>query len=311
MQQYLRIKGEHPDILLFYRMGDFYEVFYDDADKASRLLDITLTSRGQSGGAPVKMASRALARAVPGEAGSGESVASAGTSAGPARQGPRWRRSRIVTPGTLTGWPRWTTSAKHPLRLQGKSTFGLAWLSPVSARYARRSRARHWSRLKHISGRGAQRVPAGGFCVTASKGISILEAGPPSSWRGERARLQDRRSPRRLRAPPTAAAKTRASAARRRDRRACNEHLRQTLQPSQLGITGPAPRGTAHPSPRRLTPPAWAAGCCGTGCTSAARSESPGRPAPGGRGAGSEVVRRPESAAWFLRRRAHYRPNRA
>ena len=48
MQQYLRIKGEHPDILVFYRMGDFYELFYDDAEKASRLLDITLTSRGVS-----------------------------------------------------------------------------------------------------------------------------------------------------------------------------------------------------------------------------------------------------------------------
>jgi DNA mismatch repair ATPase MutS len=45
MQQYLRIKGEHPDILVFYRMGDFYELFYDDAEKASRLLDIALTSK--------------------------------------------------------------------------------------------------------------------------------------------------------------------------------------------------------------------------------------------------------------------------
>jgi DNA mismatch repair protein MutS len=56
MQQYLRIKAEHPDILLFYRMGDFYELFYDDAERASRLLDLTLTARGQSAGAPVKMA---------------------------------------------------------------------------------------------------------------------------------------------------------------------------------------------------------------------------------------------------------------
>ena len=46
MQQYLRIKGEHPDILVFYRMGDFYELFYDDAEKASRLIDLTLTQRG-------------------------------------------------------------------------------------------------------------------------------------------------------------------------------------------------------------------------------------------------------------------------
>jgi len=56
MQQYLRIKAEHPDILLFYRMGDFYELFYDDARKAARLLDISLTARGQSAGEPIPMA---------------------------------------------------------------------------------------------------------------------------------------------------------------------------------------------------------------------------------------------------------------
>ena len=56
MQQYLRIKAEHPDMLLFYRMGDFYELFYDDAERAARLLDITLTRRGESAGEPIKMA---------------------------------------------------------------------------------------------------------------------------------------------------------------------------------------------------------------------------------------------------------------
>ena len=56
MRQYLRIKSSHPDILLCYRMGDFYELFYEDAEKASRLLDITLTARGQSAGQPVPMA---------------------------------------------------------------------------------------------------------------------------------------------------------------------------------------------------------------------------------------------------------------
>jgi DNA mismatch repair protein MutS len=55
MQQFLRIKGEHPDILLFYRMGDFYEMFFDDARKAAKLLDITLTARGQSAGEPIPM----------------------------------------------------------------------------------------------------------------------------------------------------------------------------------------------------------------------------------------------------------------
>ncbi len=55
MQQYLRIKGEYPDTLVFYRMGDFYELFYEDARKAARLLDITLTKRGQSNGEPIPM----------------------------------------------------------------------------------------------------------------------------------------------------------------------------------------------------------------------------------------------------------------
>src|SRR3990167_6816745 len=56
MQQYLRIKSQHPNALLFYRMGDFYELFYDDAQKAARILDITLTARGQSAGKPIPMA---------------------------------------------------------------------------------------------------------------------------------------------------------------------------------------------------------------------------------------------------------------
>ena len=56
MQQYLRIKAEHPDTLLFYRMGDFYELFYEDARRAAALLDITLTARGQSAGEPIPMA---------------------------------------------------------------------------------------------------------------------------------------------------------------------------------------------------------------------------------------------------------------
>ena len=62
MAQYLGLKAEYPDTLLFYRMGDFYELFYADAEKAVRLLNITLTQRGQSGGAPVVMASMMMAR---------------------------------------------------------------------------------------------------------------------------------------------------------------------------------------------------------------------------------------------------------
>src|SRR5213593_4708445 len=78
MQQYLRIKAEHPDKLVFYRMGDFYEMFYADAVRAAKLLDITLTQRGASAGAPIPMAGvpfhaveQYLARLVK----SGESVA--------------------------------------------------------------------------------------------------------------------------------------------------------------------------------------------------------------------------------------------
>ena len=56
MQQYWRIKADHPETLVFYRMGDFYELFYDDARRGHRLLDITLTARGASAGEPIPMA---------------------------------------------------------------------------------------------------------------------------------------------------------------------------------------------------------------------------------------------------------------
>src|ERR1700692_4587831 len=62
MQQYLRIKAQHPDVLLFYRMGDFYEMFYDDARRAAELLDIALTQRGASAGAPIPMAGVAVVK---------------------------------------------------------------------------------------------------------------------------------------------------------------------------------------------------------------------------------------------------------
>jgi DNA mismatch repair protein MutS len=107
MQQFLRIKAEHPDTLLFYRMGDFYELFYDDAKKASQILDITLTSRGQSAGVPIAMAG------IPYHAAEsylakllrhGESVAICEQIGDPATsKGPVERKVvRIVTPGTVT-----------------------------------------------------------------------------------------------------------------------------------------------------------------------------------------------------------------
>ena len=139
MQQYLRIKGEHPDILVFYRMGDFYELFYDDAEKGARLLDLTLTSRGASAGAPVKMAGvpvhsveQYLAKLVK----LGQSVAIAEQIGDPATsKGPVDRQvTRIVTPGTLTDSELLDEKADNVLLAlsRDKSTVGLAWLSLAS-----------------------------------------------------------------------------------------------------------------------------------------------------------------------------------
>ena len=139
MQQYLRIKGQHPDILVFYRMGDFYELFYDDAEKASRLLDLTLTQRGASAGAPVKMAGvpvhsveQYLAKLVK----MGESVAIAEQLGDPATsKGPVDRQvTRIVTPGTLTDSELLDDKSENILLslYRDKATAGLAWLSLAS-----------------------------------------------------------------------------------------------------------------------------------------------------------------------------------
>lgn len=107
MRQYLRIKSEHPDLLLFYRMGDFYELFFDDAKRAAALLNITLTSRGKSGGKAIPMAG------VPYHAAEnylakllrlGESVAICEQVGDPkTSKGPVAREvSRIITPGTVS-----------------------------------------------------------------------------------------------------------------------------------------------------------------------------------------------------------------
>ena len=107
MQQYLRLKAEHADALLLFRMGDFYEVFFEDAEKAARLLDITLTRRGQSGGQPIPMAGvpyHALDQYLGRLLKAGESAAIAEQIGDPAAsKGPVERKVvRIVTPGTVT-----------------------------------------------------------------------------------------------------------------------------------------------------------------------------------------------------------------
>ena len=107
MAQYWALKADFPNTLLFYRMGDFYEMFYADAEKAARLLDITLTQRGQSAGQPVVMAGvpfHAMEGYLAKLIRHGESVAiceqvgEVGASKGPVER----KVVRVVTPGTLT-----------------------------------------------------------------------------------------------------------------------------------------------------------------------------------------------------------------
>ena len=107
MQQYLKLKAQHPDILLFYRMGDFYELFYDDAKRASQLLDISLTKRGASAGEPIPMAGiphHAVENYLAKLVNQGESVAICEQIGDPATtKGPVERKVvRIVTPGTIS-----------------------------------------------------------------------------------------------------------------------------------------------------------------------------------------------------------------
>ena len=142
MQQYLRIKAEHPGLLLFYRMGDFYELFYDDARRASALLGITLTARGKSAGESIPMAGvpyhaaeQYLARLVR----AGESVAlceqigDAATSRGPVER----QVVRVITPGTLTDDALLDARRDNLVAAvcKGTDAFGLAWLDLSAGRF--------------------------------------------------------------------------------------------------------------------------------------------------------------------------------
>ncbi len=135
MQQYLNIKEQYPDILLFYRMGDFYEMFYQDAIQGAELLNITLTQRGQSAGSPIPMAGvpfhavdNYLAKLVR----LGKSVAICEqVGEDQSGKGPMRREvTRIVTPGTLTEESLLTATDDNILLAiyQDKEQFGLAWL---------------------------------------------------------------------------------------------------------------------------------------------------------------------------------------
>ncbi|MDH5824191.1 DNA mismatch repair protein MutS [Luteimonas sp. RD2P54] len=142
MKQFFAAKAEHPDVLLFFRMGDFYELFYDDARRAARLLDIVLTQRGASGGAPIPMAGVPhhaaegyLARLVA----LGESVAICEQIGDPAASKGLVERKvvRIVTPGTVTD-EALLDERRDTLLLalaRSKQGYGLAWADLAGGRF--------------------------------------------------------------------------------------------------------------------------------------------------------------------------------
>jgi DNA mismatch repair protein MutS len=155
MQQYLRIKAQHPGVLLFYRMGDFYEMFYDDARRAAVLLDIALTQRGASAGAPIPMAGvpattldNYLAKLVR----KGESVAICEQRGDPGKtKGPMEREVvRIVTPGTITDEALLDERRDNLLAsiVERNGHYGLAYLD----------------------------LSAGRFCVMQLSGLAALDA---------------------------------------------------------------------------------------------------------------------------------------
>ena len=142
MQQYLRIKAEYPDTLLFYRMGDFYELFYEDAQRAAELLDITLTTRGMSAGQPIPMAgvpvqsveqylARLLRLGV--SVAICEQVGDVATAKGPVER----KVTRVLTPGTLTDAGLLDEREEAYLMAINPRPggFGVAWASLAAGRF--------------------------------------------------------------------------------------------------------------------------------------------------------------------------------
>jgi DNA mismatch repair protein MutS len=182
MAQYLRIKARYPDMLLFYRMGDFYELFYEDAERAARLLDITLTARGASAGAPIKMAG------VPYHAADqyllklvklGESVAICEQIGDPAlAKGPVERQvTRVITPGTLTDAALLEEKRDNLLLALhlGAGNAGLAWLSLASGEFRVLE-----TRADRLPGELTRLQPAEVLVAEDSTFSDLLPAGTPA-----------------------------------------------------------------------------------------------------------------------------------
>jgi DNA mismatch repair protein MutS len=183
MQQYLAIKAKYPDALLFYRMGDFYELFYDDARRTAKLVDIALTRRGQSAGEPIPMAGVPvhsaeiyLSRLVR----LGESVAICEQIGDPAAaRGPVAREVvRVITPGTVTDAALLEDRESRLLAaIAFEPAIGLAWLDLAAGRFSLTelddTAALHaeLERLKTPPRRaGSKSRPA---CAAAPRGTSI------------------------------------------------------------------------------------------------------------------------------------------
>ena len=178
MQQYLRIKADHPDTLLFYRMGDFYEVFFDDAIKASRLIGLTLTQRGNSGGVPIKMAGipyhsvdQYLAKLIK----LGESIAICEQIGDPASsKGPVERKvMRVITPGTLTESDLLPANSERPLLAisiavhRKQFTLGFAWLSLSSGALKCLELVSTEKQFSHLLVQECERIAAAEILITA------------------------------------------------------------------------------------------------------------------------------------------------
>jgi len=201
MQQYLRVKAEYPDTLLFYRMGDFFELFHDDARRASRLLDITLTARGQSAGAPIPMAGVPahsvdvyLARLVR----KGESVAICEQIGDPAKsKGPVERRVvRVVTPGTVTDdalLDERRETLLAALHANGER-YGLAWLDLGAGRFSvmeiagEEALAAELERLRPAEMLMADGHSLPGGAASAGSGTKNIRSRPPWHFEFESAR---------------------------------------------------------------------------------------------------------------------------
>ena len=190
MAQYLRLKADFPDTLLFYRMGDFYEMFYADAERAAALLDITLTTRGQSAGQPIPMAGVPfhsvdgyLARLIK----LGESVAICEQIGDPATsKGPVERKVvRVVTPGTLTDSELLNDKSESMLlavHAGARTRCGLAWLAVTQGQV-------------HLAECAADELPAWLERIAPSELLLPADAAPAFEQRLREARPAAGRAP--------------------------------------------------------------------------------------------------------------------